>query len=182
MSHWSTELGKADTGLFVTALVWQRYYTRNQSLLMEVEPHKQCMANRPHTTPEHTDNSQHDTCQPLKELAQHVDESDPTTINAHPDFDTLDDYNPDTPLTGRVAAWFTQEAHGGVLFGGLCLPGTYSVVPCPDNQHPDALLGTEHTATPVGWYHAPPHLDNQHDLPDTPGTYLLITPHHDQCH
>lgn len=87
---------------------------------MGVEPHKQRMADLPHTTPEHTDDSQRETNQLLEELAQHVDESDPTTIDAHPDFDTLDDYNPDTPLTGRVAAWFSRQPHGGVHFGGLC--------------------------------------------------------------
>jgi hypothetical protein len=146
---------------------------------MGVEFHNQHMSNRPHTKAEHTDDSQHEIPQPLKELAQHVEESDPATIDAHPNFETLDDYNPDTPLTGRVAAWFTRKRHGGLIFGGLCLPGTYSVVSCPDDQQPDALLGTELTATPVGWYHAPAHIDDQHDLPGTAGTYLLLTPHHD---
>lgn len=150
-------------------------------MLIGVHPYISLVPDQPHTTHDHTDVSTN-TQQLLEKLAKRVEERDPITIDEHPDFDTLGEYNPEEPITGRVEAWYTRTSTGGTIIGASCFPGTYSVVTCPENQDPDELFGTEFTATPVGWYHAPSQIEDKQDLPDTPGTYLLLTPLHDESH
>lgn len=92
---------------------------------------------------------------------------------------TTDDL--DIPIDGRVVSWIERTETGAIWFGDLCFPGQYSVVDCPDDQDPQAFIGTAITGNHRGWIHVSSDPSLSQDVPDRRGIYLIVehTPEHD---
>lgn len=77
-------------------------------------------------------------------------------------------------IDGRVVSWIKRTERGALCFGDLCLPGQYSVVDCPENRNPQALVGTTITGNHRGWIHISDNPAISQSVPDRHGVYLVI--------